>query len=376
MRILHLVNHLERVGNGIVNVAVDLACVQSRLGHDVAVASGGGTLVSLLDAHGVFHYSLPLGRNARSLALAPGRLGVILRRFQSDIVHAHMISSTLMATFMSWAGKFHLVTHVHNEWQSLAIVHGLGARVIVVSEEGRHAMNRRGIPYERLRVVRNGTLGSPRLPSTIPSATLMKPAVLTVAGLLKRKGIADLISAFHEISCQHACYLYIAGEGPDRAHFESIARAGPGADRIQFLGFVPDPRGLMAAADIFVLASHEEPGGLVLAEAREQGVPIIASRVGGIPEMLDGGVAGILVPPKSPSALAAALGKLVGSPEDLGMWSRNAKAGVKALNVERAANEVLAVYSELCLTSSGRNGQVKMGKVGSKNSLGVGKNGR
>ena len=89
-----------------------------------------------------------------------------------------------------------------------------------------------------------------------------------------------------------AAFLYLVGTGPYRQAYEELANQTGFGDRIQFCGCQADPRPYLLGSDLFVLASHAEPGGLVLAEAREAGCAIIATSVGGIPEMLDGGKRG------------------------------------------------------------------------------------
>ena len=130
-----------------------------------------------------------------------------------------------------------------------------------------------------------------------------------------RKGIDDLLRAFAQLRLTNPeAHLYLAGEGPMlEAYKELAAQLGLGSSAI-FLGFCDDPRQYLFAADIFVLASHADPGPLVIAEARSAGLAIIATNVNGIPAMLDYGEAGILVPPHQPEALAAALRRLLNDP--------------------------------------------------------------
>jgi glycosyltransferase involved in cell wall biosynthesis len=142
--------------------------------------------------------------------------------------------------------------------------------------------------------------------------TVQRPAIITVAGLLHNKGIQDVISAFALLSpAVPEASLYIVGDGPERATLEAMAAVLPCAKKIHFTGFVRDPRPYLFAADIFVLASYREAFGLVLAEAREAGCAIVASNVGGIPEALDNGEAGILLPPSQPRMLADTLAALL-----------------------------------------------------------------
>ncbi len=347
MRILHLANHCHEIGNGIMNVAVDLACCQAEAGHTVAVASAGGSYVPLIERHGVDHRHLEQHWR-RLLRLPAALLGLraLLRAFRPDVVHAHMMTGALLSAALRGQGRWALVTTVHNEWQRSAVAMGVGDRVIAVSEAVAARMAMRGVPQRRIDVVRNGALRSPRRPDrAMTTLNLGSPAILTVAGLYARKGIAELIAAFERVAPHHpSATLTIVGDGPDRARFEALAQSSPYAGRICLTGFIADPRPYFHAADIFVLASRNEPFGLVLAEAREAGCACIGTRVGGIPEVLEGGCAGVLVDPADPDALTEALFALLGNREILERWQGAARCGLGWLDVARASEQVVLVY--------------------------------
>jgi glycosyltransferase involved in cell wall biosynthesis len=137
------------------------------------------------------------------------------------------------------------------------------------------------------------------------------------------------------------------GNGPDRAIFEAQAQSTPVSDRIHFEGFQPEPQRYLLATDIFVLASHRDPSPLVIPEAREAGCGIIASDVDGISEALDGGQAGLLVPPADSHALATALVKLLSDPNVLHRWKKQAQHNLERLKVARVNEETLTVYGDL-----------------------------
>ncbi len=348
MKILHLLNHVDRVGNGIVHVAVDLACVQARDGHEVWVASKGGAYEALLARYGVRHVQLDQGRRPLTLLRALFALRRLLANAAPDIVHAHMVTGLLLARMLRPFARWRLVASVHNEWQSSSTLMKLADRVIVMSEDAVGRLAARGMPRATLRPVRNGTVGSPRLLDEAEvGAGLLQPAIVTVAGLYERKGIGELISAFESLAGLHpAAQLYLIGEGPDRARFEAQAAATAAADRIHFLGFQPSPRPYLRDAAVFVLASRAEPGGLVLPEARDCGCAIVATAVDGSPELLDGGRAGLLVPAQDVPALASAITRLLDDPAERERWRAAARANLDWLTIERQHRETLAVYVE------------------------------
>ncbi len=348
MRIVHLLNHVDRTGNGIVHVAVDLACMQAREGHDVWVVSKGGAYEPLLARHGVRHVRMDQGRRPLTLLRALAALRTLLRDARPDIVHAHMVTGYVLARVLRPFARWRLVTSVHNEWQRSSTLMGGADRVIVMSDNAVARLAARGMPRERLRPVRNGTVGSPRLTEDPHDAVaLHQPAIVTVAGLYERKGIADLIAAFDALAPSHPdAHLYLVGEGPDRVHFEAQARASAAHARIHFEGFRAAPRAYLREAAVFVLASHAEPGGLVLPEARDCGCAIVSTNVDGSPELLDDGRAGVLVPPCDVPALTAAISRLLDDAPARERLRTAARANLDWLRIDRQHAETLAVYAE------------------------------
>ncbi|MBD6614879.1 glycosyltransferase family 4 protein [Komarekiella sp. 'clone 1'] len=350
MRIIHILNHVQKIGNGIVNVAVDLACLQAKTGNEVAVVSVGGEYEALLAVCGVKHYHLDQQRNPINIIKAAVRYQAIAAEFQPDIVHAHMMTGIVLARFLRYGHKYALVSTVHNEFQRTSLLMGLADRVIAVSKAVQASMARRGIPENKLRVVCNGTLGSPRTRNLhdYQPLPLQHPAIATVAGMYKRKGIAELIAAFEQIALNFPqAHLYLVGNGPDRELFEAQALATSVGERIHFEGFQPEPQRYLKSCDIFVLASHRDPCPLVLSEAREAGAAIIGTQVDGIPEALDYGQAGLLVPTKDSKALAKALVQLLSNADTLYEWKNRANQNLEWLNASRVHQETLGVYCEL-----------------------------
>ena len=347
LRIIHFLNHTRR-SNGHVHVAVDLACVQAGLGHDVWIVSGGGDFDELLARHGVRHVLLDQRRTPWNVARALFGLRRALKEIRPDIIHAHMMTSAVLAAALRPFHRFKLVTTVHNEFDRGAILMALGDRVIAVSGAVRDSMARRGAPRKRLRVVLNGTIGSPRLDENKPAPEpLPHPAVTFVGGLHPRKGVGDLISAFKIVAAQEpAPRLNIVGAGPHETIYRELAAQSGFGGRISFFGYSADPRQFLLGSDIFVLASHADPAPLVVAEARDCGCAIIATDVDGIPEMLEGGKAGLLVPAKNPEALAAALLRVLRDPALLKDLRARARENLAYFTVRRACDECVAIYRE------------------------------
>jgi glycosyltransferase involved in cell wall biosynthesis len=351
MKILHLAPHCHEDGNGVVNVAVDFACQHAAAGHSVGFASARGTFLSLLDKYGVKHFEIDQDW-ARPFASARGflKLRDVIGQFKPNIVHAHAVPGAIFASCLRNTCDFRLITSIHNLHRPATVLMGMGDVVISVSSAVAAKMQRRGIPLHKMRVVKNGPLDSPRRSDQFGLAddlTVRHPAIVTVAGLLRNKGISDLITAFALLSSTvPEASLYIVGNGPERSKLEGQAAASGCGHKIHFTGFIKDPRSYLFAADIFVLASHQEAFGLVLAEAREAKCAIVASDVGGIREALDDGEAGILIPARQPRVLANALALLLGNGHELDRWQTRAAENLGWLVARRAASETLDVYRD------------------------------
>jgi len=347
MRILHLVNHCGKA-NGHVNVSVDMACTQSRNGHDVGYTCAKGDFIPLLEQAGVRVFKVEEPHRSLGKFLAAERqLWRTIRQFKPDIIHVHMAAQSVLIQPYRLAG-YKVVTTVHNEFDRSVWLMGLASRVVTVSKSGYEAMLKRGFSAKKVRIVLNGSVGSPRLTQKFEAAQLMHPAIVSVGGMHPRKGIADLIQAFAILKPRFPeTNLYLLGEGPCQAEYEALAKKLDLSSSVHFLGYRDDPREYLFAADIFVLASHADPGPLVIAEARNAGCAIVATNVDGIPEMLDHGGAGILVPPKNPETLAAAISDLLGDNTKLQKYAAMAKENVERFTISRVCRDMDKIYGEL-----------------------------
>jgi glycosyltransferase involved in cell wall biosynthesis len=352
LRIVHILNHTN-ISNGHVHAAVDLACEQARLGHAVAVCSGGGDFDALLIRNGVEIFVVDHRRRVFAITKAIVKLFFIMRRWRPDVIHAHMMTSAILSVPVKIALRIALITTVHNEFERSSSIMRVGDRVIAVSEAVAKLLAMRKFSRNKLRVVLNGTIDVARRPHPGPAALdLRRPSVMFLGGLHPRKGVDDLIRAFAIVNASHpSTYLYIVGDGPHKDEYEQAVTKCGINDVVVFSGTVLDPRSFLRSADIFVLPSRADPAPLVISEAREAGCAIVASNVDGIPELLDNGAAGILVPVGDYRQLANSIISLIENPGRLSDYKRRALAGIERFSIKRVANETLAVYSE-CVTTS------------------------
>jgi glycogen synthase len=174
--------------------------------------------------------------------------------------------------------------------------------------------------------------------------------VLTVGRLVQQKGLDTLLDAFARTRDRlDGRRLVIAGEGPDRAKLEARAAELGIADTVVFLGLVSRASlpALFAAADAFVLASRREAFGLVALEAMAAGVPLVATTVGGVPEIATDGQSGLLVAPGDPDALGAALVRLLSEPDLRSLLAEGGRARAREHSWARAVDAYEALYREV-----------------------------
>ena len=353
MRVTHVLNHIRNCGNGVTNSVIELACQQAQEGLSVSVISAGGEYEQLLSNYGIRHYTLAhtsIKTNPIKLLKTSRRYRQIIEDFKPNIVHAQMIPGMKLAKLFKLEKSYGLVSSVRCSFEPGTAVMGWAERAIAISSAVAQTAIGLGISEHKLRVVRNGPLGGVRIPpiDSYQPLSLPRPSITTIGGMYKRKGIQDLIAAFELVATEIAqAHLYIVGDGPDRLWFEEQAKQTSFGDRIHFEGFQPEPQRYLLSSDIFCLASHQEPFGRVLAEAREAGCAIVATNVDGIPEALDYGKAGILVPPSNPVALAAELKQLLLNREIRQQWSGAAQQNLEWLKVDRVHKETLAIYQEI-----------------------------
>jgi glycosyltransferase involved in cell wall biosynthesis len=350
MRVVHLIKHCEH-GHGNVHVAVDLACTQAEMGYDVVFASAGGHYKSLLLDKGVKLLTIPQNeRRPLTLLGAIAELIKVNRHDRFDVIHAHMMSGALVGYGASVLMSAPLVTTVHNSFDRHSILMRLGHRVVAVSAAEKELLVRQGYKPGRVDVVINGPNNSPReaLLRRAEDVAVRNPCVTTVCGLHQRKGVFDLVNAFEEASRDLPEWrLYIVGEGPDRSVLENLTRASGLEGKVIFLGSVAVPRPILENSDIFVLASYADPCSLAVAEARGAGCAIVATAVGGTPELLEFGRAGKLVQPGNPVQLAAELRALMTSDDERSHFRNASKNGSEFFDVHRMSKDYEPVYDRV-----------------------------
>jgi glycosyltransferase involved in cell wall biosynthesis len=246
-----------------------------------------------------------------------------------------------------------MVTCVQNSFSKYAGLMKVGDRVITGCQVVADDMTRRGVPLDKLRPILNGTIGSARqAPSDGDEFAnpFQHPAIVTFCGMHWRKGVPDLIAGFQLArQTRPELNLYLFGEGPNLDEYRQLVNA-ENAAHITFCSPVPNAKPYLRAADAFVLASLADPAPLVICEAREAGLAVVATRVDGIPELLEDGRAGILVDARAPEQIAEKLIYLFSDPSHLRTWRENSQILIDRLEVRRVAEQSVEVYLEVIRT--------------------------
>jgi glycosyltransferase involved in cell wall biosynthesis len=265
------------------------------------------------------------------------KLANYLRRENVDILHTHLfepsviglLAGTLARTklrvetrhYSDYHTRINKRWHVRLDQLCTRLSHG----VIAVSQHtADHMISEEQAPPEKLHVVLNGidfarvkrSDDYDRIRIRREFADAETPLLLIAARLHPEKGYEYLFQAMTALKLRFngKIKLLVAGAGPFLPHYQEMVRTLKCDDVVTFLGFRKDLPDLMAAVDLFVLPSVAEAFGLVLAEALYLGTPVVSTRVGGIPEIVEDGVDGLLVPPANEHALADAITDLLNDP--------------------------------------------------------------
>jgi glycosyltransferase involved in cell wall biosynthesis len=227
-------------------------------------------------------------------------------------------------------------------------------RLVCVSEASHASYLAAGVPPAMLAVIRNGI--EPRTASRGREATRValrlrstERMVLTTGRLTEQKNHRALLRAIPAVLAREprARFLW-AGVGPLRSALRAAIRQRGLERHVRILGHRDDVPDLLAASDLFVLPSRFEGLPLALLEAMAAGLPVVATRVCGVAEIVEQGGTGLLVDPAAPTALAAAIVRLLGRPHWAAWLGANGRVSVeKEFSAARMTRETLALYREL-----------------------------
>jgi glycosyltransferase involved in cell wall biosynthesis len=359
---------------GAERLIVDMLASRDRQGFDYEFAyilTAENALVPSIEATGVPVHNLGARNNFDFRWMA--RFRELLRRGRFDVVHFHLPYTAgmgrLVAASLPPKERPALMYTEHSLWfkapKPLRALNrstiGLDDALVVVSPAAHDALP--GPLRARAEVVVHGVDLSysdalvarreeirhqVRDELEIPDEDLL---VMTVANLRVEKGYDVLLDATRIVADRGLPMRFAAvGRGPLQAELDDRLHALRLGVRFRFLGQRDDALKLLTAADIFVLASHQEGLPVALMEATSVGIPIVATRVGGVPGVITDGVDGLLVPPGDPDAVAGALQRLQGDPHLRHSLGKGAKALSANFDVSTASRRIEGIYRRVSPT--------------------------
>jgi glycosyltransferase involved in cell wall biosynthesis len=283
----------------------------------------------------------------------------ITRENKIDLIHIHGAPELMLLTRMA-VRKIPIVFTVHgfhgemksfDYWLCTRLCNWFAAKVIAVAKAEEKILLEKRIRPGLVQTILNGVPDPLKLTFNKPSPLLNLPPDRVLIGAIARlettKGINYLIQAFAALAPQFPkLHLAIVGTGSKEAELKEQASQLGINDRITFTGYQQNVHDYLHYFTIFVIPSLHEAHPLVLMEGMGHGKAIIATTVGGIPEVIDNGQNGLLVPPAQPEALATALRRLLTGRElaaDIGGKSRQSYE--KEFTVERMLEETKKVYN-------------------------------
>jgi glycosyltransferase involved in cell wall biosynthesis len=316
-----------------------------------------GIPVSILDQKHVY--------DARALL----KLVRYIRRNRIDIVHTHLAGADILGRVAGFLTGRPVVSSIHllegdlldaparRQLLLKITARWLCRRIVVVAENMRQdAANWLGLPLSRVEAIPNGVdTARFRRPHGFDTAAIKRaliggdhPLVVSVARLFPQKGHGDMVTAAGLVasSLPGVRFAFI-GDGPSRADIIRRIEAQGLKEVVLVLGTRGDIPEVLAASDVFALSSLQEGLPVAVLEAAAAGCPIIATRVGGVPEIVRDGTTGLLVPPGDPKAMADAILSLLNDPHRAQELARAAQTLVeREYSTEAWARKWETLYSQ------------------------------
>ncbi len=356
----------------------DVATHLSKEQFEIMVAHGGhGTLAAKLQKEGVRTISIKHLERDVSL-FSELRAGVelfrVFRRERPDIVHLNSSKAgglgALSAHLVGWRSgrKMHTIFTVHGmpteeprptlarlaillfTWMTFLLVD----RIIVVSTHDERLAFKLAFVSKKVTRIYNGIEAPAFLSRDAARETLLPDSpkeemwIGTIAESTKNKGLRFLLEAFAALNDTSGVRLVIIGEeGDEHEPLQRQAQELGIATRVSFLGVVQDAARYLKAFDLFTLPSLKEGLPYAILEAGASGVPIIATEVGGIPDIIEHEKSGLLVPSKNAAALAECLQFLVDSPSKRTRYAGALKEKVrKNFSLTQEMKRLIKLYGE------------------------------
>jgi len=298
----------------------------------------------------------------------------LLRRYRPEVIHVHFFEYFSLLPFVALLARPKLLvfTDHYRQPQPISSTTRMACflwdrvlfrrsktRIVAISDHiKRTLVDCYGMAPERIRVIYNGVNLKRFMPVEGPALDtwrtelglpLSGPVVVCASNLRPEKGVSNLLIAAQTVLVRKPNALFvILGNGPMAPRLRQQARDLRIDRSVWFTGLRSDVHRFMAAADVVVVPSiWQEPAGLVVVEGMASARPVVATRVGGIPEYLRDGAAGILVEPRAPEELARGILRLLDAPGEAAAMGRAGRKRVEEkFSLDRWIQDTLELYDE------------------------------
>ena len=364
MRIFHLI--ASRGFYGAENVVLQLAIAQSAAGHIVCIgllhnsSLTGNPLTDLAVEHGISVIDLPCRRRIDGVRLF--ELRQYLEDGHFDVLHSHNYKSNSYGFIASRGLGMSVVSTCHN-WTDTSFALRLYGRfdrwllshfdhIVSVAPGPAHRLTEAGIPIEKISIIENGVAIS----SETSSRTFQNNRLIQIGAVTRlspEKGTDVLVRAAAlcvqlEPPLRSNLRFAVLGDGPEHSSLAALIASLQLDDIFTLRGFSRDVSSFLAGLDIFVQPSRVDAMPMAVLEAMAAGLPVIASSLGQIPHLLDGGARGVLVAPDDENALANALVELAHDPVRRRRLGQASRGHVRAcLSADVMARKYCAIYHRL-----------------------------
>jgi len=356
MNILQILPALK-VG-GVETGTLDLAKYLVRAGHKAVVVSNGGELVKELESSGAIHYQLPVHKKSLFVMVKMvGRLAEIIKKEEIDIVHARSRVPAWIAYFATRRTSAIFITTCHGYYNKhpFSYIMGWAKRVIVLSNViARHMIEDFRVPYERIKLVPR-SVDLERFKYASPDTRRSEEFNVGIIGrITPLKGHLHFIKAMAKvIRVIPRLKIWIVGDTPPsreayKEQLQVLVRRLGLWHCTEFLGTQRDIPAILSHLNLLVLATTtHEAFGRVIVEAQACGVPVIATEVGGVVDIIEDKKTGLLVPPADPTSISEAVIRIFKDPVLAQNLAENAYKKVKEkYNVKLMVENTLDVYKD------------------------------
>jgi len=361
MKILLLTTHVNT--GGITSYILTLGGALVRSGHQVTVVSSGGDNVDRLERAGMRHIRFNIRTKSEvdpKLWMSLPSLVRLIREEGINIVHAHTRVTQVLGSLASRITGVNMVTTCHGFFKprwSRKMFPCWGQAVIAISKPvEQHLSADLGVPRDKVHMIGNGidldrfTLIDDhmrkvaRQKMNIPDIKLIG----IIARLSSVKGIDNLIKAMPLIlKAFPSAKLLIAGQGNEEANLKKLTQDLSLTDSVDFRDTIGQTQDLLAAFDVFVMPSLMEGLGLSVMEAQACGIPVVASRVGGLVDLIEDGKNGFLAAVNDPEALAQCIIKVLRDPPLASQMALVARSNIERhFSAGKMSQQTFGIYEQ------------------------------